>query len=160
MSDDIKLLREDFLRFSKLHSWYKHIPFDGLPFYFYKKIGQQIRHHIDPQVDDKLGEHWHFSDMPPDNITYKKVWFGPFLRGDDSNVDIIKNNYGQDLFLEWVKTNYIEHYKTLFDVYNINFELPSDHSLLYKKLYKAENIISLSELNKYWERLVEAYNSS
>jgi hypothetical protein len=154
MTDDLRLLREDFLRFSKLHSWYKHIPFNGLPFYFYKKIGQQIRHHIDPQVDDELGEHWHFSNIPPNDISYKEVWFGPFLRGDGCGVDIIKNDYGKDLFLEWVKTNYTEQYKIMFD-YNLDY-----NSITYKELYKAENIIALSEQNKYWNRLIDSYNSN
>jgi hypothetical protein len=108
--NNIDILYQDFLRFSTLHSWYKHNPFDGRDFYFYMKKGQQIRHPIDPQVDDKenMNMHWFFTKTPlfiKDNKIHTedneillntpvppllgKVRFGPFLRGDILGYNII-----------------------------------------------------------------------
>ncbi len=153
----IELLREDFLRFSKLHSWYKHIPFEGTDFYVYLKKGQQIRHPIDPQVNDEEGVHWCFTTDPlfvKDNaiVTDKgeivstvssklaKVRFGPFLRGDAMGCHIIMNDYGEEKFNEWCK-----------NVYNIdilNIISKDIHEMFQKMEYIAEK-----EQNLYWERL-------
>ena len=54
-------MKTDFLRFSKLHSWYKHIPLEGDSFIAYLEKGEQIRHNVDPQVIDSSNNHWHFS---------------------------------------------------------------------------------------------------
>ena len=54
-------LLKDFQRFQTLHSWYKHIPLEGLDFYVFQANGDQIRNGIDPQIEDISGVHWHFS---------------------------------------------------------------------------------------------------
>ena len=43
----------DFLNFSTLHSWYKHIPINGYYFYVY--------------LDDNT-QHWHFTQDKPKHI--------------------------------------------------------------------------------------------
>lgn len=37
--EDIEQITKDFSRFSKLHSWYKHLPIDKTTFIFYKEKG-------------------------------------------------------------------------------------------------------------------------
>lgn len=136
----LELLRNDFLRFSMLHSWYKHI---RKTFYFYLGKGQQIRHPIDPQVDDEEGEHFRFTKAPPnENIKYGTVVFGPFLRGKFcSGFHIIQNDYGEERFDEWIRTNYPEYHT------------------IYKDQFKSQCCVAEKEQDKYWNRLVEAYQS-
>ena len=45
--EDIDQITKDFHRFSKLHSWYKHLPIDKTIFIFYKEEGQQVRYDFD-----------------------------------------------------------------------------------------------------------------
>ena len=55
-------LNQDIERFSRLHSWYKHLNYKdgGITFYIIPLKGEQVRHHVDPQVSDYTGIHWHF----------------------------------------------------------------------------------------------------
>ena len=79
-------LRKDFERFQTLHSWYKHIPLEGLDFYVFQAKGDQIRNGVNPQVEDMSGVHWHFSIEKPEELdVVTTVRFGPFLRGIEGN---------------------------------------------------------------------------
>ena len=108
-------LKKDFYRYSKAHSWYKHIPISGRTFYLYQDVGQQNTGWTHTQIDDISGIHWHFKTEAP----IYKVTFGPFLRGiegkySDKNytskgcvqglhiiIDCNKETFGQ-----WIKENY------------------------------------------------------
>jgi len=74
-------LRQDFERFQRLHSWYKHIPLEGQDFYAFQAVGEQARNGVHPQVADLSGIHWHFSGYKPEGIESYKTRVGPFLRG-------------------------------------------------------------------------------
>jgi hypothetical protein len=78
---DVQRLRHDFLRFATLHSWYKHIPLEGLDFWAWLAEGEQARNGIQSEVEDAHGLHWHFSIGEPIGVKSYKVRFGPFLRG-------------------------------------------------------------------------------
>jgi len=76
-------LRQDFERFQRLHSWYKHIPLEGRDFYAYQSVGEQARNGFPGQseVTDPSGIHWHFTSTKPEGVESYKARFGPFLRG-------------------------------------------------------------------------------
>lgn len=78
---EIQRLRDDYLRFAKLHSWYKHIPLEGMDFWAWLGEGEQGRNGINPEIEDAHGLHWHFSVGEPVGVKSYKVRFGPFLRG-------------------------------------------------------------------------------
>jgi hypothetical protein len=122
------IMIEDFLRFSKLHSWYKHIPLEGDIFVAYLKKGQEIRHPIDPQVIDSSNNHWHFSlvdNYKSNGKSFDMVIFTPFLYGLDGihnkyagtfNIILDKN---KDTFMEWIKKNYKEYEHISLDEWKI-----------------------------------------
>ena len=103
-------LEKDFKRFQTLHSWYKHIPLEGLDFYAYYDVGEQPRNGISPQVEDMSGAHWHFSDEKPKGHISLQVRFGPFLRGIEgrdgdeyvSGPWVIRELAGDAKFEEWL----------------------------------------------------------
>jgi hypothetical protein len=115
---DLNLLKEDFERFSHLHSWYKHLPLDGTNYYVFLHNSYQKRNIIDPQPPkNPNGPHWIFVD----NLEYAKslkinkvykVNFGPFLRGNE-NKNCTQNYHGFHIiknynsnFNEWLNKNY------------------------------------------------------
>ncbi|CAF3852371.1 unnamed protein product [Rotaria sp. Silwood1] len=55
-------LEKDIKRFSKLHSWNKHLNYinDGDSFYMIPVKGEQERYDVDPCISDYNGIHWHF----------------------------------------------------------------------------------------------------
>jgi hypothetical protein len=57
-----KKLEGDILRFSTLHSWYKHLSFDngGDIYFIIPRKGEQPRYSFDPCVTDSNGLHWWF----------------------------------------------------------------------------------------------------
>lgn len=90
--EEIKTLFQDFRRFQSLHSWYKHIRLEGEEFYFYQAVGEQERYGFDPRTTDTLGLHWHFTRrLPESSKTFYRAQFGPFLRGDDHGIGIIRS---------------------------------------------------------------------
>jgi len=102
-------LRKDFEQFQTLHSWYKHIPLEGLDFFVF-------------QVADEMGAHWYFSIDKPECIdTVYTVRFGPFLRGVEGNgcgSEYVSGAWAicelaGDKFDIWMKTHYpdFEHVK-------------------------------------------------
>lgn len=48
----------DLERFSRLHSWYLHLPFAGESYLLFPWRGEQPKTPFDPQVEDKEGIHW------------------------------------------------------------------------------------------------------
>jgi hypothetical protein len=134
-------LRQDFLRFAKLHSWYKHIPLEGMDFYMYRDVGQQPRNGIHAEVDDARGLHWYFSTEKPRGIRSHKVRFGPFLRGVEGygvrGFHIIVGDAGEAEFQTWLSREYPEMAATKW----------SDAEV--KQLFVAEQ-------NKYWESVKAA----
>ncbi len=131
-------LRADFLRFAKLHSWYKHIPLEGADFWVYLDEGQQPRNGICAEVEDWTGAHWHFScnGPPRDGRTSYKVRFGPFLRGDRRGLHLIAE-------LAEFPTWCAQHYPNLTG--------GSMDSML---------TIAVAEQERYWQRLLEAVQSA
>jgi hypothetical protein len=87
---EIEQLKQDFYRFSQLHSWYKHLPVTPVPFIFYKKQGQQLTHRYHLLEQDQTKEYWHFErlydevhiqELVDANIKVYIAHFGSFLRG-------------------------------------------------------------------------------
>lgn len=107
-------LKQDFKRFQTLHSWYKHIPLDGMDFYAYYGVGEQPRNGVNPQVEDISGAHWYFSKEKPEGILYLTVRFGPFLRGVEGHPEseyvsgpwVIREMAGEAKFDEWLAQNH------------------------------------------------------
>ena len=83
----------DFVRFQKLHSWYKILPIGGVEFVVFLTKGQQAKNSIELSVVDTKGFHWHFLPVDPKSCAFRSrekpdlslcrftVTFGPFLRG-------------------------------------------------------------------------------
>ena len=150
-------LRKDFLRFSRLHSWYKHIPIEGEEFYVYQDIGEQPRNGVHPQIQDLSGIHWHICrrHQPPQTLPYYKVRFGPFLQGVWESYNKEKNVYSFDLilrcnedtFLPWIAAHYPE-WKSLTKEDWYNKSRMFDDPILLELFTK--------ETNKYWKDLMEA----
>ena len=126
-----KNLNRDILRFSTLHSWYKHLEFaDGGTLYFIvPRQGEQERYHFNPQVTDRNGLHWWFlygksgSEQVIVNekvraiINRYPIRLNPFFYHSPSEPedgprrfyhggDIIMSRYKIE---EWLKINYPEH---------------------------------------------------
>ena len=74
-------LKEDFQRFQRLHSWYKHIPFEGKEIYAFQSVGQQPRNGLNQEVLNLSGIYWHFSGYKPEGVESYNIRVGPFLRG-------------------------------------------------------------------------------
>jgi hypothetical protein len=120
----METLRADFLRFSRLHSWYKHIHVDGADFYAFQAVGEQPRNGVHPNVTDLSGIHWHFLRTVPEKTPYYKARFGPFLHGiyesDCWGKHVFSFNLildcNKETFLSWISNNYPEYaYLTLSD---------------------------------------------
>jgi hypothetical protein len=163
MNQELQLLRKDFIRFSQLHSWYKHLPLEGIPFYFYKRTGQQSRHPIDPMVDDEVGEHYHFVRMNSEISEKHAVRFGPFLRGDGYGMELI--GYGEEdkkRVKEWVAKEYPVLYQKREEISTLlheNMGKPYDEvRYLFRKINQIDEEIFSSEREKYWNELVSVYH--
>ena len=119
------ILRNDFLRFSLLHSWYKHIPLEGQDYYLHQEIGEQPRNGVNSEIKDLSGIHWHFSRVHTNQNSQPecKVRFGPFLRGiyESTNLGKCVYDFGiildrnKDSFLPWIATHYPEWASISFD---------------------------------------------
>ena len=109
-------LKKDFQRFQTLHSWYKHIPLEGIDFYAYQDVGEQPRNGVHPQVNDISASHWYFSTKEPTDRVSLKARFGPFLRGVEGGVGeenvwgfwIIYEDAGAAKFNAWIAKKYPE----------------------------------------------------
>jgi len=150
-------LRADFLRFSRLHSWYKHLPIGGIEFFAFQAIGQQPRNGFHPDIKDSSGIHWHFSYSEPD-VPFCKVRFGPFLQGVhvyDFESTCKRIAYAFDLIMKCNETTFIpwiaEHHPQWA---HLSWE---DWN---KKSYDFEDPIVVElyekETEKYWNALVKA----
>lgn len=146
MESQLELLRKDFDRFSKLHSWYKHLDI-GIPYYTWLEKGIQECGERRKEVDDEE-MHWHFhkSPLPPETtIPFYCITFGPFLRG----VERGRIAYGgrkiyespdfpeliQKYYPEWIDVNW----KDEFEVY----PSPIKNELFHK------------EKERYWNEMVD-----
>lgn len=105
-------LAADFYRFSKLHSWYKHIRLEGEDFYMFQEVGQQARNGVHSEVEDASGVHWHFTRSRPALAgPVYKVRFGPFLRGIEGSSDITRGGHiifmdNEENFDQWLADNH------------------------------------------------------
>jgi len=150
-------LRKDFLRFSRLHSWYKHIPIEGDDFYVYQDIGEQPRNGVHPDVQDLSGIHWHICRrrQPPEKDPYYKVRFGPFLQGVWESYNKDKQVFSFDLilrcneetFLPWIATYYPEWASLTMEDWREKGRTFEDPVLV--ELFEKET-------DKYWKDLIKA----
>jgi hypothetical protein len=136
-------LYSDFLHFSKLHSWYKKLDFNGTVFYFYQDYGLLPRGFN--EMTDKENLHWHFSIEKPENKKYYVTKFGPFLRGE-AHFHIIESD-NKLIFKKWFQNNYPELFH---DYYVLNY-------LNYFENYEVEKKVAELERDKYWEFTKNAY---
>jgi hypothetical protein len=124
-----KKLNADILRFSTLHSWYKHFSFvNGGNFYFIvPKQGEQPRYSFDTCVTDSNGLHWWFICESNENfilnehvraiITRYPFRLNPFFYHDELKSSSRRSFYGGDLiqmkrkldFQTWLSINYPEY---------------------------------------------------
>lgn len=83
----LETIQSDVERFSKLHSWYKHLPLDGKEFAVIFEKGDQARNGIYPEIKDKEGLHASILDLPwlkqyhPERKYTYTFKFNCFLRG-------------------------------------------------------------------------------
>ena len=151
-------LRNDFLRFSLLHSWYKHIPLEGYDFYVYQDVGEQPRNGVHPEINDLSGIHWHFSSFHDNKRPMCKVRFGPFLRGiyERENLGQCVVDFGiimdinKDSLLPWIATHYPEWTSISFDEWERKSYDWKDPILI--ELFEREK-------EKYWLDLLKSVNT-
>lgn len=129
-------LDADILRFSTLHSWYKHLSFEngGSLYFIIPMQGQQKRYSFDTRVTDSDGLHWwflyHGSEKAISNeqmrsiITRYPVRLNPFFyhqeykSHDQSRPrsfyggDIIFHRYKRNIET-WLRDNYTEYAEEL-----------------------------------------------
>ena len=113
-------IEEDFERFSKQHSWYKHLPVpwnkkeSSEKFYIVLRKGQQPGC-PNPEVDDSEGMHWGFYtrgcikalNLKVDEKTFQyPIHCNAFLRGveggDHPHIRNYPKGFGDCAFLEWL----------------------------------------------------------
>ena len=160
----METLKNDFIRFAQLHSWYKHLPLEGVDYYVSLKKGEQVRYDFAPQVKDYEGLHWHFfiknenenenkceeeEEEDKENI-YGPIRLGPFLQGINYNdrepycsfqIIFSCNKNG---FLDWIESNYPEYKHITFDEWSKKF---NDDIILE---------LTKKETDKYWVNLFDA----
>jgi hypothetical protein len=137
-----KDLNGDILRFSTLHSWYKHLSFDngGSLFFIVPTQGQQSRYNFDPCITDSNGLHWWFlyddqqmivvNDQVRAIISRYPFRLNPFFYHQEYKSDgqssSSRSFYGGDLILmvarsnikPWLNTNYPEYTEKIFSCSN------------------------------------------
>ncbi|CAF3863469.1 unnamed protein product [Rotaria sp. Silwood1] len=137
-----KGLEADILRFSTLHSWYKHLDFKngGTLYFICPRKGQQLRYSFDPRVSDSVGLHWRFiyhedveiiADQRVRTIVARHPFrLNPFFyhgehpQSSSTNKSsrprafygghIIFSRYGDSLRL-WLQMNYPDYVETLLN---------------------------------------------
>lgn len=126
------VIKEDFERFSHLHSYYKHCPPTGTKMHLFLRKGQQPRNGVDPEVEDGEGFHWWFitSDFVKENNLLEDyyIYINCFTRGIESHYEggrpygwhIIEHKW-KDLRL-YLEDNYPEEMVT--DAYKEYEEFP------------------------------------
>ncbi|CAF4122799.1 unnamed protein product [Rotaria sordida] len=134
-----KELNADILRFSTLHSWYKHLPLDndGMLYFIVLIKGQQPRYSFDPCVTDANGLHWWFIYEGGEYILNEHVRaivtrypfrLNPFFyHNEHKSTDQSLNRrwfYGGNIILgrderlhvrTWISNNYPEHFNRIFN---------------------------------------------
>lgn len=156
-SDNTKqLLIEDFKRYSKLHSWYKHAkPNDE--FIFLQKQGQQERNSIHKNLTDPCPTniHWHFyklnncSKQFLDELIATKqpiyvAKLGPFMCNEGFGIICMDNDNMDYLFKTY------SEYKTLLQMFQ-------DDRLYRFKVYSNPIIcdIFIREQQKYLDEVLQ-----
>jgi hypothetical protein len=143
-------LKEDFQRFQRLHSWYKHIPFEGRDIYAFQTVGQQPRNGLNQETLDLSGTYWHFSGYKPEGVESYKTRVGPFLRGVEGIHDRItwglwiirKDNPEQ--FQQMIETKYPEWINVDWDSIEHKLDDP-----IVIQLFERET-------GEYWDALIQA----
>jgi len=139
---ELDQLEQDFLNFSKLHSWYKKLDFYGDTIYFYQEYG--IQNQLTTQkILDKDNLHWYFSFQIPENKKYYTTKCGPFLRGEAHFTIIECDN--RLIFKDWFLNTYPEYYHKYYKL-----QRPSQRQVI-------EILVAESERNKYWETTKNAF---
>ena len=154
-------IEQDFERFSKQHSWYKHLPtITTVKYYIIPQKGQQITHPIDPKVDDYTGIHWGFhteasvSGLCIDNKLKKLVLNYPiecngFLRGIEQGKQPYIRNYPRgmstDDFKIWLKSNHP-------DLINQNKE---DYLKLFEREHNKSKKQAVNASNNIWKTIIQ-----
>lgn len=68
-------LTKDIKRFSKIHSWYKHLAFNygSTTLYIVPLKGEQERYNFSPCISDPTGIHWHFWQQKSIPLADKRI---------------------------------------------------------------------------------------
>ncbi len=142
-------LRQDFLRFAKLHSWYKHLPLEGMVFWASLQRGEQARNGVHSQINDANSDHWHFTAKKPEVGKSYRVRFGPFLRGLENNgshalgFHTLISRAGPIMFDSWLAREYPRLAENGADWRHLSF-CSNHHDVLF---------LFQSEQEKYWQEL-------
>jgi hypothetical protein len=123
----------DFRRWCDLHSWYKHLPLEGMDFYLTIRKGEQPRNGIHPDVMDLSGEHLWFNER---GDGYRRVRLGPFMTSNLERyhgVGIIVQRAGER-FAPWLRATH----PALVGLFTDWCSSGGEHPFI-TALYRAEN---------------------
>ena len=135
--------KADFCRFSRAHSWYKHIPFEGRVFYAYQML----------EATELI---WYFSSFEPSPpLASYPFRVGPFLRGIEgyghlceaffNGLHIIIQKAGIEVFKDWIFQHYPHFSHLPWESYSVEWTHP----------YAVEEIYT-TEWKKYYQGFKEA----
>ncbi len=148
--------RSDFIRFSKMHLWYKDLPLGGANFIIFPWKGEQPKNYINPEVSDSEGYHWHVWDVDrideiplnglgKDVIMRRLVTFNCFLWGVE---DTIKEDRFDRVCRGWYILNrrYPDIKKHLIGKHHLSFKLEDmvlleSHRQIERAIRKAVEIV-------------------
>src|ERR1700722_13557297 len=167
-------IEEDFERFSKQHSWYKHLPtITTESFYIVPRKGQQPRNGIHPDVNDTEGWHWRFytkhsiEKTPIDPklkelvLTYP-VECNAFLRGVETKYDgkpHITNtpcHLKSDATIEWMNTRHPDLIKLTREDLSMWFKKDSpDFFELFRREHNKSKEQAIQAAEKIWSSILE-----
>lgn len=146
----LESIRVDVERFSKLHSWYKHLPLTGNEFVVIFDKGEQPRHSICPEIKDKEGMHaiildlsWLKQHYPDCKYTYT-FKFNCFLRGLEKY-----GGYRQlcginhDEYIKFIKDHGYDRYNTE-EIFEKEHQRQVDHAvqMIYQEALEQNFIIN------------------
>ena len=152
----METLKQDFIRFADLHSWYKHLPLEGRDYYASLRKGEQMRYPFEPRVKDYEGQHWHFY-LKRENTNYTEygpIRLGPFLKAIVQDEFVIYRSpfhlivsSNKNTFLSWIEQNYPEYKTFTLEDWDRKKFIDLDPDIL---------DIQKKETDKYWVNLFNA----
>lgn len=140
----------DIERFSRLHSWFRHLSFQGKNFLMFPWKGEQPKNYFQPEVEDHDNPHWWIWDAADideiplsgkakDLIMRYPVTFNCFLRGTD------KDTRGARYVQGW---SIIE---------KINPEISMEIANAHPHIHDITNIVEIEHITQIHEAVIQAH---